>query len=116
MSEDRRKDQRKLLSAEVGFQSATNFFGGKTRDISEGGLFIETDAPLEIGTPITIELRLLRQTLWLRGEVAWQLLREGRPVGIGVCFGELPEWVRRAITRFMALRAPMPFELEVGVI
>ena len=38
--------------------SEHNFYVGFTEDISEGGLFIATDEPLEPGSPVTFELGL----------------------------------------------------------
>ena len=65
-----------------------------TRDISQGGVKIETDQPLETGAEVVVTLENLRP---LAGTVRWQ---KGRACGISfndlLKFDELIGWLKRA--------------------
>ena len=65
-----------------------------TRDVSQGGVKIETDQPLETGTAVVITLENLRP---LAATVRWQ---KGRACGIAfndlLPFEELIAWLKRA--------------------
>jgi uncharacterized protein (TIGR02266 family) len=93
--------------------SAHNFYSGTTRDISAGGLFIETDVPLPVGTRITVDLQLLKTKVRADSEVVWVLMDDqGRTVGMGVRFVSLPTSLRDRIETFMGLRQALLFEME----
>ncbi len=108
---ERRQHPRLSVAVAVDFKSTHNFYAGRTRDISLGGLFIESDIPLEIGAPITVNLTFLKKKATVEAEVAWQLVEHGRVVGVGVHFVHLSTQAKRGIQAFMALRKPM--ELDV---
>ena len=65
-----------------------------TRDVSQGGVKIDTDQPLEVGTEVVITLEKFRP---LAGTVRWQ---KGRACGISfndlLPFEELIGWLKRA--------------------
>jgi PilZ domain len=65
-----------------------------TRDISQGGVKIDTDQPLDVGTELVITLEHFRP---LAGSVRWQ---KGRACGIAfndlLPFEELIGWLKRA--------------------
>ena len=65
-----------------------------TRDVSQGGVKIDTDQPLEAGTEVVITLENFRP---LAGTVRWQ---KGRACGIAfndlLPFEELIGWLKRA--------------------
>jgi uncharacterized protein (TIGR02266 family) len=112
LSSERRKHTRVSLSVEVDVSSDSNFFVGKTRDLSMGGLFIETPIPMPIGSAVTVELTLKGRKHALTSEVMWALDgRDGATVGIGVQFRDLPPKSRNAILAFMKERAPVEFEM-----
>ena len=97
----------------VDFASANNFYSGTTRDISAGGLFIESDVALQVGARITVDLQLLKTKVKAESEVVWVLMDdEGRTVGMGVRFVALPPSVRERIETFMGLRQALLFEME----
>lgn len=107
-SEDRRQHPRVRMAVDVNFQSENNFFSAKTRDISAGGLFIDTAANVPIGTTIRVDLHLLKSRLRLMAEVAWVLLDDdGESIGVGVRFLDVPEADRQRIQAFMGLRDAM---------
>jgi len=65
-----------------------------TRDVSQGGIKIDTDQPLDVGTEVVITLENFRP---LAGTVRWQ---RGRGCGIAfndlLPFEELIGWLKRA--------------------
>ena len=65
-----------------------------TRDVSQGGVKIDTDQPLDVGTEVVITLENFRP---LAGTVRWQ---KGRACGIAfndlLPFEELIGWLKRA--------------------
>lgn len=112
MSEERRRHARVSLGVEVDVSSASNFFVGKARDLSMGGLFVETPIPLPIGTPVTLDLVLDGRKHGLRAEVVWALdASDGTTIGVGVRFTELPSRAKTAILAFVQRRAPVEFEM-----
>jgi uncharacterized protein (TIGR02266 family) len=109
---ERRQHPRLSISVEVDFGSENNFYSARTRDISVGGLFIECDVALPIGTRLRVDLRFLQKRVNADAEVTWILLGEGsQSVGMGVRFLELPPAAIKSIEGFMALRAPMDFRM-----
>jgi uncharacterized protein (TIGR02266 family) len=109
---ERRKHTRISVDVAVDLASESNFYSGRTRDISMGGLFIETDAGLAIGTRVTVKLSLDDRFYELPAEVMWALDRSsGQGFGVGVQFTSLPLRSRNAILQFMKQRAPLDFEM-----
>jgi uncharacterized protein (TIGR02266 family) len=109
---ERRQHPRLSISVEVDFGSENNFYSARTRDISVGGLFIECDIALPIGTRLRVDLKFLQKQLHTESEVTWVLLGDGgQPTGMGVRFVDLPEAATKNIEAFMALRAPMDFRM-----
>lgn len=109
---DRRKHPRVTVSVDVDFESGSNFYSGKARDMSEGGVFVESLVFAPVGSRIELSLKLFGHRYEIPVEVMWILYDgEGTAVGFGARFLELRRPVRRVISEFMRARAPMPFEL-----
>jgi uncharacterized protein (TIGR02266 family) len=109
---ERRQHPRLSIAVEVDFGSENNFYSAHTRDISVGGLFIECDLALPIGTRLRVDLKFLKKQLHAEAEVAWVLVGAGeQAVGMGVRFTDLPSAAVKNIEDFMALRAPMDFRM-----
>lgn len=86
---------------------------GRTRDISLGGLFVESSVGLRVGTEVQVQMTLLNKHLSIPAEVVWALVDEQKHTnGIGLRFIDLAPAVRKTIEAFMALRHPMDFEIE----
>jgi uncharacterized protein (TIGR02266 family) len=112
MKDERRQHPRLSMSVEVDFSSEHNFYAAKTRDISVGGLFIETDIALPIGTRMQVDLKFLQRQLHAEAEVTWALVGDdGNVEGVGVRFIDLPDSAKKNIEAFMDLRAPMSFRM-----
>lgn len=109
---DRRRHPRVTISVDVDFESGSNFYTGRARDMSEGGVFIESPLFAPVGSRIDLSLRLAGHRHEVPVEVMWILCDDvGNAIGFGARFLELRRAVRRAILEFMSARAPMPFEL-----
>jgi len=113
MEQERRSRPRVAISVDVDFSSESNFYTGRTRDISVGGLFIETAVGLPVGSEIALRLRLSGREFSVHAEVTWALLDpSGTQIGVGVRFLDLPADARATIDAFMKERAPMDFDSE----
>ncbi len=113
MEPQRRRHPRIALHVHVDLQTEHNFYGGRTRDLSEGGLFIECEVGLEPGTELTVNLSLGKKTYELPCRVAWVLTGDGgRAAGCGVEFTALGPVAQKAIESFMKKRAPMDFDVD----
>ena len=112
---DRRRQPRVSLDVVVDVRARHNFYVGRARDISLGGLFIDGPVGLQPGTELCVVLTLLRHRFSIPCSVAWALDDpDGGQAGIGVEFLELEEHARRTIERFMHQRKPDFFDLMEG--
>lgn len=111
---DRRRFPRIEMNVDVDVHvNNNNFFGGRTRDISMGGIFIESTTPMDIGSTVGLKVRFDGQAFHLTCRVAWSLSTpDGAPTGFGVEFVRLPLPARRAIEEYMSWRAPELFQTE----
>jgi uncharacterized protein (TIGR02266 family) len=80
---DRRRSPRKACSLAVNYTSWEGAFKGLMRNISAGGMFIQTDKPLAVGQEITTTLSVSnnREPIKITGQIVWRV-----PDGIGVKF------------------------------
>mgnify|MGYP000995209436 CR=1 FL=1 len=110
--DERRRHPRLSLEVDVDVETAHNFYAGRTRDISMGGLFIESPVGLEVGTEVTVSLALGKRRFNLPCKVAWVLGKPaGGTAGFGVEFEALSASVKKVIEAFMKKRAPMDFDV-----
>jgi uncharacterized protein (TIGR02266 family) len=109
---ERRRAIRVAISVEVTFLSKDNFFRGRAKNVSEGGLFLETRAPREPGEVLLVDIRLMKHALSLECEVMWvQTDERDETIGIGVRFLGLTKHERAVVDAFMLLRDPLRAEL-----
>lgn len=96
---DRRTSKRVSLVTQIRTAVDGETLVGYTRDISAGGLFIETESPPPRGTEVKLRFRLTEDSAILesRAVVVYTIEREG----MGLRFLELPVDVRRAIVAFV---------------
>ena len=108
---DRRRYPRLKIELDVDVTSEHNFYSTHTRDISEGGLFVDTDTPLPVGTKVQVQLNLDGLAIEADARVAWQFRdAHGRVDGLGLRFQSLGEQALEAIRWFMLRREPMIFD------
>jgi len=89
---DGRKNDRVPYSVEVEFRTASSFLVAYSVNVSRGGLFLETEHEVPIGTQVTLELAIPSAgKVQLNGTIAWRRGRESvdGPPGIGVEFLDL---------------------------
>lgn len=109
---ERRRAPRISLEVDVDVSDAHNFYVGRTRDISIGGLFIESPIGIDVGTEVGLKLRIGGEPFVLSCRVAWRHLDDdGKPFGFGVEFQRLPLATRRSIQAYMRKRAPEIIDL-----
>lgn len=109
---ERRRQARFAIACDVDLTSDDNFYAGRTRDLSLGGLYVETNASLPLGSKVAVRLKIRGRAYSIDAEVVWMLLPDGAEVGgIGLRFFELPVEARRAMERFIALRPPLAFDV-----
>ena len=109
---EKRQHNRVTISAVVDLSSDDNFYAGAARDISVGGLYVESTAGLPIGTEVTALLKLPTKVLSLRAEVMWSVGKGSKTFGMGLRFLNLPAPAKREIEAFMLLRQPISFAVE----
>jgi uncharacterized protein (TIGR02266 family) len=103
--DERRRFRRVSFNVRVDLRSQNNFFTGFSENISEGGLFVATEAPHPLGTVMELTLSVMGQSAkTLRGEVVWirpPNARGGLPAGFGLRFMGLPEGDREKLQDFV---------------
>ena len=108
-SANRRVFSRIQLEVEVTLRNENTFFTGFSENISEGGLFVATEAPWEIGERIEFSLSLMGgEVRTHHGVVRWVRPANssgGLPAGMGVQFVDLTPQENEAIQSFVDSRA-----------
>lgn len=85
-----------------------------TQDLSEGGVFLETDAPLPVNDVLSLEVGLPGEAPFqVKARVKWvrdaeDAAAEGVKPGMGLQFTDLPAETQESIRRFVAAVAPRP--------
>ena len=106
--EDRRRTQRTDITVRIDYATVDEMFSEFTRDINEGGLFIETEKPHQPGTEVSMQFRLPGSTAVLHtiGRVVRVSTGDvDMPSGMGIEFDELTVDDRLVIDRIVrALR------------
>ena len=80
------------MELRVEYERLNQFFADYTRNISQGGLFIRTQKPLEPGKVLTFRITVpkLEEPFVLRGSVRWVITpdqaSEDDPAGMGIAF------------------------------
>jgi uncharacterized protein (TIGR02266 family) len=106
---NRRRFDRVPIEVGVDLWSENTFFTGFSENISEGGLFIATDAPFEIGSRLNIKLSLMGDEP-VESEVVVRWVRPpgaagGLPAGMGVQFETLEEQWESDLQKFIDSQA-----------
>jgi uncharacterized protein (TIGR02266 family) len=86
--EHRRSDRRYERRVAIEFTHEGKSYAGHTRNISLGGVFIDTDQTLPFGARIALKFKVPTQTdaIEVDGQVRWLEMDEGRLRGLGVRF------------------------------
>ncbi|MDB4967531.1 MAG: Signal recognition particle receptor protein FtsY [Myxococcales bacterium] len=96
------------LEVEVTLESDHNFFTGVAENLSEGGVFVATNHPPDVGSEVGFELVLGGERFLVMGVVRWvrgeRAASAGAPAGCGVRWGHLEDGALEAIRRFITVR------------
>ncbi|MEZ5426152.1 MAG: PilZ domain-containing protein [Pyrinomonadaceae bacterium] len=92
---ERRETDRKKLIVEVYFEGGDATGIANTTDVSLGGLFMKTNARLEVGQSVAMRLTVGGNPLNLQGIIAFT--EEG--TGVGVSFTDLSEEKKSLLQR-----------------
>jgi uncharacterized protein (TIGR02266 family) len=101
---DRRRQPRTSVKIPVDYSSVDAFFTQFTRDINEGGVFIESDAPGELDAEVQLQFKLPdgEDPLQVSGRIAWISDGKGEsPAGMGIEFQRLPDEMQERINRIV---------------
>lgn len=105
---ERRRFNRTDLLVRIEYSTVDEIFSEFTRDINEGGLFIETEKPRPTGTEVAMRFNLPGNDdpLQTVGRVAWVRSADANsPAGMGIEFDELSNEDRTRINAMIrALR------------
>jgi len=112
--------QRALCSTTVFFRSESLHHYAASMDISEGGMFLETDYPAQLDEFLDIAFNLpgqVSQIIEVRARVVWvnmekRPLRPSYPLGAGVEFVNLPETSAALIRKFVEANASLQGGIE----
>ena len=104
LSDDRRRWERTDLVVRVEYSTVDDLFSEFTRDINEGGVFIETDDPQPLGTAVTLQFHLPGAPDPVK--TSGIVVRSndgttGEPMGMAVEFEELPSNAREKINEMI---------------
>lgn len=98
---ERRRAPRSPLVVRVAYATVDALFSEFTRNVNEGGLFIETETPPPMETRVALEFKLPGRDapIRARGRVAWirDASPEEGPAGMGVEFEQLGPEARQHI-------------------
>jgi uncharacterized protein (TIGR02266 family) len=112
MVDERRRDSRSRSSGVVRCESATgNQLVSRWLDLGLGGLFVEADPPMAVGTLLVLEIEIPGEgtAASTTGRVIWIRERptsDGKPPGMGVSFTYADDAMLTSIRRFLAGETP----------
>ena len=110
------RSDRLALQAKVSVRSDTNFYMGFSENISEGGIFVSTIAPPNIGDEVELDIAGEDgQPIAVKGIVRWhRVLPDESVSGCGIQFIELTDKAKVAIEGVIASlrRDPLFVDIE----
>ncbi len=109
MTIQRRTQQRYEVRIPVEFESEGQDYQAETRNMSLGGMFIETAAPLKYGQKLRVRFRVpvLAEPIEVESEVRWVEKSEGLVRGVGIQFFGLRAKHVWALNKFFATKQPL---------
>jgi type IV pilus assembly protein PilZ len=109
-SADRRRSRRTDLVVRVDYRTVDDLFSEFARNINEGGIFVETDTPPELGSSVDLQFQLpgREEPLRVKGTVVRTSDGNAREApGMGIEFEDLGPLDRQRINDLVRdLRAP----------
>jgi Tfp pilus assembly protein PilZ len=82
---------------------------GKTSNVSEGGMFVETALLLPVGSPVRCDLALVESSIEVFGRIAWSRRRQPlAAAGMGIQFVGFEDGARRVLSEVVAHGEAVP--------
>jgi len=103
---DRRHASREPIKIPIDYSAVDVFFSEFASNINEGGMFIETDTPAELGDMVQLQMRFpqLEGPVQVGGRVAWTSDgKDGAPPGMGIEFQDLTPEARDTINEIVRM-------------
>jgi type IV pilus assembly protein PilZ len=101
---ERRLSPRAAVTVRIDYSTVDAMFSEFTRNINEGGLFIESETPLDLDEQVQLQFRLpgVDDPLKVNGRVAW-ITKAGAdgPPGMGIEFENLDANARLRIDQIV---------------
>ncbi len=110
MNQEDRQHTRLPIALEVHYRTAGAFLVAYSVNLSKGGIFVEAETPMPLGTALTLKFNVPGVgPLEVNGLVAWtRPASEGKPAGMGVEFEHLEashgEVIDKVVAGFSGLR------------
>ena len=96
---DRRRSDRAPVEVEVQYETVDELFTEFTRNINEGGLFVETTRPLAVDEAVQLSFKLpgASEAIRVTGRVVRLQTKDEGVAGMGIEFEQLDDAARAAI-------------------
>ncbi len=101
---DRRRSERVDLVVRVDYKTVDELFSEFARNINEGGMFVETESPPALGSPVALQFRIpgSDEPIQVMGRVVRASVGDrDEPPGMGIEFENLDGQSRDLINRLV---------------
>jgi len=101
---ERRHSERADLVVQVDYKTVDELFSEFARRINEGGMFVETEAPPELGSPVALQFRIpgSAEPIQVMGRVVRATVGDHQePPGMGIEFENLDAQSRELINQLV---------------
>ena len=101
---DKRTAGRHRLRVQVAYESVEDFLLDYTSNLSLGGMFIQTERPLEIGNRFRLRFQITGRATPVEtyAEVKWVIAEGNLTCGMGVAFDSLSEADERSVKKWLS--------------
>ena len=100
-----REHDRMPYSVQVEFRTPSSFLVAYSVNLSRGGLFLETDADIPSGAPVTVDFSIpTAGQVSVNGAVTWRRISDGHdgPPGLGIEFTDIAPQLGAIIDRLVS--------------
>lgn len=103
---EKRRFPRVMVRALVDYESQNTYLYDYSENLSQGGIFIQTDNPLKIGELIDLKFSIpdIEKVFQIKGEVRWVEHQGNKqiPKGMGIEFKDLTEDDRELLKEYLS--------------
>ena len=101
---ERRRSERIDMVVRVNYKTVDELFSEFARNVNEGGIFVETEQPQELGSPISLQFCIPGEQEPISAEGRVMRVSDGNgdePPGMGIQFEQLSEHARERINELV---------------